>query len=1746
MLASLGGWPFSGLRTSWACWAAAVCAVPCVASRRRFVVALRLDYRDRFSCRAAVSVADASFSSSSGPVPSWCRFGSPAFAAPRADRCLSGAGSARRSSPLLMRPVAVVASVRLADARLSGRSPSLPESVVANVISADLGWMIDFAEKKSWHRFVSPTPDSLSLQPGQSLNFEGWGASYSRHESPRRSTSFQWKNTTSTLSAFLVFSDRHPSIVFFVPISWRWRRTRCAPATDQAPEGLLPDDNGDQKVIAWLKKTDFGGPAPPMPPKPPHLISHSRQFGQTAADNATSGTTRAHRRRLCHRSHRIFRHRGGPRPRKNLPNEALTERFGSSLLAVPGTGHHQCGSSADNSNRPRHRWHAILRQREAKARYDTFSFGKTYCTTPTQIAVDNLAARLLQVANRVTDRHSLRVVEIGGGAHTSKAPSPSERDCRHQRTVVFPSSWQNPGDRAKRTQLLQLPVVRPVMSNPHDYTIGWICALMTEYVAARVFLDERHESPEGVHDHNEYTLGKVGKHNVVIAVLPDGEYGTTAAASVAGDMLNSFPNIRLGLMVGIGGGAPSRKHDIRLGDVVVSAPRDGKGGVFQYDFGRTIQDQAFQTTGFLNQPPSCLRSALNGLAADYEEQGHQIQATIDAILDKAPRLRKKYKRPDRDSDRLYPSEVVHLHDDERGCGGICGNEMMVERPERTDEDDDPAIHFGLIASANQVMKDALVRDKLAAEKDVLCFEMEAAGLMNRYPCLVIRGICDYSDSHKNMEWQGYAAMTAAAYAKDLLYRVPPRMPNEDDMSMHQSHVILTGLRGVAEEHRDIAKEQLQVQKALARERLSKEEEACHQLFYLATGSNAATYEWYKDRVEDRVENTCLWFLKHRHFQKWLRQESGPLLVSADPGCGKSVLAKYLIDYALPRSATICYFFFKEQDQNTVRQALCALLHQLFYQKPCLIKHAMPHFRWNGPGLTQSVVMLWKILQNATRDPQAGPVTIVLDALDECAESEFPDLMRNVESQCRSDDRSDAGKLKYLLTSRPYEQIVSRFRRFLDTYPYIRIPGEEASETISHEVNCVITHRVNQLSEEKGLPHEVKSHLEKRLHGVTNRTYLWVYLVFDYLTQENFKKTLEGVESAIETLPKSVNQAYERILGKSGHHRMLRKVLSIILAATRPLTLSEMNVAVNVSHESRSIDDLDLEDEKNFESRLRSWCGLFVSIHLGNVFFLHQTAREFLLADSTSPTAIPPGPRWRHSITIQGAHAVLAELCLFYLSCFDSEDVTRLPEVSKQACHSADRYAFLNYSAMAWNEHFGKIENTSDAVIIDCALKIYRPNSASFLAWFLLHWEDGGRFNLPSNFTSLMAASFLGHSIIVELLLEKGAPTGTTDTVWSWTALGWAAAAGHEATVELLLAKDSVNANAGGDGKHHDLVRTPLCIAAANGHMAIVQTLLTSGKVTLDANHKDGRTPLSHAALRTSWGREGRPTIELLLVMEGGETDAPDYDSLKLLFLAALQALSATLGLLLAKDAVDTYRKDKNGWTTITQGAERACEAVAHLLRPREPDSGGEEFEAPMPQTAGIDQAAAVKLLLTKHSVNLDIDNTDVVTLLLQVIGEGIEAVAKPIMEDLNYSTRERMSVSLSVQKHRDGAVQLLVQNNTMLDHVLGHKTPSLPALGGSPKRHEFGANLYRSVASALEGITALHSTSSPHRGISDSGSSALEGTKALNSTSAPHQEVSDSGSSAFPPPSALHQSVFELEGSLRFNLRLYDNLTDID
>jgi len=305
--------------------------------------------------------------------------------------------------------------------------------------------------------------------------------------------------------------------------------------------------------------------------------------------------------------------------------------------------------------------------------------------------------------------------------------------------------------------------------------VGWICAVETEYVVVCELLDEEDDelSDPPPQDDNAYTLGRVGEYRVVIACLPKGRYGIASAATVAKDMLRSFESIRIGLMVGIGGGAPSDQHDIRLGDIVVGCPTHTTGGVIPYDFGKAIQDQEFKPAGIMNSPPTILLNYLNQLSTIHKRKGSHIAESVGKMIARNPRLRKDCQHPGAEKDKLYEPSYVH-----RGaglkCEGCCDSTWppLLQRRLREVDPDEPVVHYGLVASANKLMKDAIARDRLIKERDVLCFEMEAAGLMNNFPCVVIRGICDYSDSHKNDAWQGYAAAAAASYAKELLSIIP--------------------------------------------------------------------------------------------------------------------------------------------------------------------------------------------------------------------------------------------------------------------------------------------------------------------------------------------------------------------------------------------------------------------------------------------------------------------------------------------------------------------------------------------------------------------------------------------------------------------------------------------------------------------------------------------------------------------------------------------------------------------------------------------------------------------------------------------------------------------------------------------------------------------------------------------------------------------------------------------------------------
>uniref|UniRef100_A0A093VG13 Vegetative incompatibility protein HET-E-1 n=1 Tax=Talaromyces marneffei PM1 TaxID=1077442 RepID=A0A093VG13_TALMA len=529
------------------------------------------------------------------------------------------------------------------------------------------------------------------------------------------------------------------------------------------------------------------------------------------------------------------------------------------------------------------------------------------------------------------------------------------------------------------------------------------------------------------------------------------------AASVATNMLNSFPNVRIGLLVGIGGGVPT-KHDIRLGDIVVSVPCEGEGGVFQYDFGKTIQEQAFQSMRFLNQPPTMLRGAVMGIQAQHERKGHRLEEAIETILENNPRLCRKYTRPHPGSDRLFKADITYTG----ACADFCTNNpsYLVERQERAEHEDNPAIHYGLIASGNQLMKDAVTRDRLAAEKDVLCFEMEAAGLMNHFPCLVIRGICDYSDSHKNKAWQGYAAMAAAAYAKDLLSRIAP---NKVEAEKRIIDVLSSGERNIINEMHDIAA------KTNAAIEISDSDRRREKVIAKLPYAKGSTFDSLDGDLDSRCHPETRTALR-RQIREWAENAQGKSIfwLKGMAGTGKSTISRTVAESLNMEGKLGASFFFKrgESDRSSVAMFFTTICAQLLTKIPSLIAHvelaidADPNISDKSMGEQFEKLICRPLSHIRDQDPQTPKFIFVIDALDECAQE--GDTLLHLLSQTRN---KWSPSLKIFITSRPEQEIRSGFANIpQEVWENIEL-HEIPQPIIKHDIATFLKYRFAQSSPE---------------------------------------------------------------------------------------------------------------------------------------------------------------------------------------------------------------------------------------------------------------------------------------------------------------------------------------------------------------------------------------------------------------------------------------------------------------------------------------------------------------------------------------------------------------------------------------------------------------------------------------------------------------------------------------------------------
>ncbi|CVK96701.1 related to ankyrin 3 [Fusarium mangiferae] len=916
------------------------------------------------------------------------------------------------------------------------------------------------------------------------------------------------------------------------------------------------------------------------------------------------------------------------------------------------------------------------------------------------------------------------------------------------------------------------------------YTVAWICALHIEMAAARAMLDEEHaECPRQANDTNSYVLGSIQNHNVVIACLPAAQYGTNNAASVLSHMRRTFPGLEIGLMVGIGGGVPL-KADIRLGDIVVGVR------VMQYDLGKT-RKEGFQRTADPKIPDSSIRTVISNLRSRHELNGSRVPS----ILVEKMGNHAAYSRPSA-PDRLFLASYYHHGDPDLPCDE-CDLSKLETRKIRLSTD--PAIYYGGIASANTVMKDSTVRDEIARELDVLCFEMEAAGLMDIMPCLPIRGICDYSDSHKSKEWQRYAAATAAAYAYEFL-----ELWRGDSQASYVSH------RQPYSEHNMGSERHKNILESL----------------------NFEEIDVRKSIIKAAHSKTCRWFLKHPDYLSWIdplqiSEHHGFLWIRGKPGAGKSTIMKFIYLESKKKdrkhqSLTASFFFNARGEvlEKTVSGMYRSLLLQLFHGFPDLESvlddpDLLPRNQSGCPPLN----VLKDLLRAAVAKLGQRSFRCFIDALDECDEQQVMDLVEYFEDLAEECTEHSID-LRVCFSSRHYP--------YIDIKYGIRVILEEQTGHASDLESYI---KSNLRIKDRPLLAELQEKMLEKAAGV----FLWVVLVVDIMNKENCRGRL-AMRRRLEQVPSGLSDLFKDLL-KRDNSNMEELQLSLlwILLSGRPLEPDEYYHAIWSGLYLEGLADseipaVDMEDSEDCFARcvISSSKGLgeITKVKQPRVQFIHESVRDFLIKDKGLQELWPElGPDWE-SI----GHDRLKMCCYSYFE---------LVVVKGQV--DVEVYNYFEHIYAPWTKPYPFLQYASQFVLHHSDFAANTVEQQTFLEKFwTLAWKRAvnafeqfrvRKYSPTAGLLYILADR--GHSSLIHSMLKNDAtidiPSEDDRYVYPLIA---AMAKGDKASVLALLRLPSAfyegmditegllpNIDAGG------LARTPLSWACENGYLGIAKVIV---------------------------------------------------------------------------------------------------------------------------------------------------------------------------------------------------------------------------------------------------------------------------------------------------------------------------------
>jgi hypothetical protein len=524
--------------------------------------------------------------------------------------------------------------------------------------------------------------------------------------------------------------------------------------------------------------------------------------------------------------------------------------------------------------------------------------------------------------------------------------------------------------------------------------------------------------------------------------------------------------------------------------------------------------------------------------------------------------------------------------------------------------------------------------------------------------------------------------------------------------------------------------------------------------------SGSKYEAQLDRIPVAAPGTCQWLLHHETYSQWRQcQHSSLLWLSADPGCGKSVSARYLVEQfkskedQLQDLEVVCYFFFKSDDyeQENSISALRALLHQLYIAQPWLLDHAAKRYL-DEPASKRSTMFrdfdtLWSIFESSIRDSTSKHIVLVLDGLDECASLTRSKIIQSlVGFYTDTNNRfNEPPFVKTIVASRDDDGMKLAF----DNFPTIRFNGEVEAEAISKDVDLVIKDRINK-SVARGFPRDIFDDLETILFEGADRTFLWATVVTEVFEHDRSKQQLQDI---VQT--RDINQIYNYVLEDTSNEKEARRMLQILVAALRPLTLAELSIAMAVNATQMTFEDLDKDIFRSYEQHVKALCGNFVRIINKTIYLAHQTAREFLL-HSPDIQASQTG-KWQHSIILREAHSQLLDICLLYLSFLNNATTFTHPSQIPQS--DVNPHLFVEYAGRFWTRHYAQVAPELKTNQLARCANLCKPNSRAFKKWFQYAASNSGgpRRGTNEGMIQVDIATYFGLDEVAQLLKQDLKP-----------------------------------------------------------------------------------------------------------------------------------------------------------------------------------------------------------------------------------------------------------------------------------------------------------------------------------------------------------------------------------------------------